>query len=689
MSLTGVDLFYKDAVNAPGSLVVQLQDGLRALINLSSVDDDDSSDSSLEFVANAIGDGVTDDSASLQATINAACAVGGTVVLIPGRNYYIGATPLIIALANSFVKCTIKCKTTPYSTLATNARITFSGAAGIIIQGSRSVVLENLEIRGPNTFVATVNSMIDTSVFLVSGSIRDNRYSPCACIVLDPFIDGDPGGSAANRYPGAEAYYTAAYARASAGKTVFRDLCLAGASVAVMNSPSGALLGGDGLIMQDCLFDTVQWGYASGQAQTKGCIMLGCTVTNSRAAINTVSYGQRQGFPPLVVGGSVGASRELFNIGQQWGMFTCVGLFCETTHGMGSLGENFASGAPGATFLGCDFSFWKSDGASNVFESLDVHLTTFRPTLFLGGAISFNTGEGTFRAHNGRRLCFDHTAFLSTCPNGHLPVDAHDVESLELRHCQFENGVSADQNGDGVLTEFELAGGATVQLVLVEDGVMTFELTGVGAELEVGDHVSVDGGYDPELEDPGASAISTSSSIGTVTDITGDVITLAQVPRTVQSTSPQPFYVYSRRRVTFDRYGQTITANEGVDLPTPQALTSGGTAMVYRDAFGENVYGTTGLPAVLAGSNVYLQEDGTVYQNIRNGHIAMGQNTVEADASALLELESTTQGLLPPRMTEAQRDAISSPAAGLLIYNTTTHKLNLRVAAAWEVITSA
>jgi len=57
-------------------------------------------------------------------------------------------------------------------------------------------------------------------------------------------------------------------------------------------------------------------------------------------------------------------------------------------------------------------------------------------------------------------------------------------------------------------------------------------------------------------------------------------------------------------------------------------------------------------------------------------------------ASAALTVTSTTQGLLPPRMTEVQRDAIAAPAAGLIIYNTTTNKLNLRAAAAWEVITS-
>jgi hypothetical protein len=43
-------------------------------------------------------------------------------------------------------------------------------------------------------------------------------------------------------------------------------------------------------------------------------------------------------------------------------------------------------------------------------------------------------------------------------------------------------------------------------------------------------------------------------------------------------------------------------------------------------------------------------------------------------ATAKVQIESITQGFLPPRMTTTQRDAISSPAAGLIIYNTTTNK---------------
>lgn len=53
------------------------------------------------------------------------------------------------------------------------------------------------------------------------------------------------------------------------------------------------------------------------------------------------------------------------------------------------------------------------------------------------------------------------------------------------------------------------------------------------------------------------------------------------------------------------------------------------------------------------------------------------------NASAKLEVASTTGGILFPRMTSTQRDAISSPTNGLVIYNSTTDKLQVRAAGAW------
>jgi hypothetical protein len=51
--------------------------------------------------------------------------------------------------------------------------------------------------------------------------------------------------------------------------------------------------------------------------------------------------------------------------------------------------------------------------------------------------------------------------------------------------------------------------------------------------------------------------------------------------------------------------------------------------------------------------------------------------TPTPDQTAILDLSSTSQGLLLPRMTTAQRDAISTPAVGLMIYNTTNNGLEL------------
>ncbi len=48
----------------------------------------------------------------------------------------------------------------------------------------------------------------------------------------------------------------------------------------------------------------------------------------------------------------------------------------------------------------------------------------------------------------------------------------------------------------------------------------------------------------------------------------------------------------------------------------------------------------------------------------------VGIGTQTPDNSALLELSSTEKGLLIPRLTAAERNAIASPATGLLIYNT-------------------
>jgi hypothetical protein len=76
-----------------------------------------------------------------------------------------------------------------------------------------------------------------------------------------------------------------------------------------------------------------------------------------------------------------------------------------------------------------------------------------------------------------------------------------------------------------------------------------------------------------------------------------------------------------------------------------------------------------------------LQVTGNIYNtasamlSVTSGSVNIGTTTTVS--SAKVNISSTTQGFLPPRMTTTERDAISSPANGLIIYNTTTSKLQV------------
>ncbi|MEX1384028.1 hypothetical protein [Lutibacter sp.] len=70
----------------------------------------------------------------------------------------------------------------------------------------------------------------------------------------------------------------------------------------------------------------------------------------------------------------------------------------------------------------------------------------------------------------------------------------------------------------------------------------------------------------------------------------------------------------------------------------------------------------------------------------------VGIGTVTPNTSAILDVDVTSlaangkKGFLPPRMTTTERDAIVSPATGLLIYNSTTNILNYYTGSGWTVI---
>lgn len=77
---------------------------------------------------------------------------------------------------------------------------------------------------------------------------------------------------------------------------------------------------------------------------------------------------------------------------------------------------------------------------------------------------------------------------------------------------------------------------------------------------------------------------------------------------------------------------------------------------------------------ILFGNNFYSENSGAT---------TIGAQA-SAAASAMLDIRSTTRGFLPPRMTTTQKNAIATPAAGLVVYDSTTNKLCCYNGSTWN-----
>lgn len=92
-----------------------------------------------------------------------------------------------------------------------------------------------------------------------------------------------------------------------------------------------------------------------------------------------------------------------------------------------------------------------------------------------------------------------------------------------------------------------------------------------------------------------------------------------------------------------------------------------------------------GVNSIGLGSNTtVLGNSGTVTTAIY-GDLLLGGTT--PITSAMLAMTSTTEGFLPPRMTTTQKNAIATPATGLVIFDTTLGKLCV-FSTTWQTITS-
>lgn len=131
--------------------------------------------------------------------------------------------------------------------------------------------------------------------------------------------------------------------------------------------------------------------------------------------------------------------------------------------------------------------------------------------------------------------------------------------------------------------------------------------------------------------------------------------------------------------------GKSITTGSGnvlIGYKVGDALTSGS----YNVALGYDI----DLPSNSANGQLNIQNiifgagNTATGTTISSGNIGIG--VASPDISSILDLTSTTKGFLMPRMTTTQRDAISSPASGLMIYDSTVNKVSVYNGSVWKYL---
>jgi hypothetical protein len=118
-------------------------------------------------------------------------------------------------------------------------------------------------------------------------------------------------------------------------------------------------------------------------------------------------------------------------------------------------------------------------------------------------------------------------------------------------------------------------------------------------------------------------------------------------------------------------------SSEVADLPNNSGISSSSSLIIA----GNGANGTGGSTTIrLRPGGFQTAEDALVLFQKR---ASIGTTNIP-NSSAILDIVGTTGGVLFPRMTTTQRNAISSPANGLQIYNTTTSQPNYRDATTWQ-----
>jgi hypothetical protein len=298
----------------------------------------------------ALGNNSADDYQEIQKTVDAAIRNKiGVVKFLSG--YHLVSKGILVRNGSNTVTLTIEGNTDYDADYGTNIVSTDSTNFVIGIQGARSCAVRNMYLRGKGSSYNPTPAQIiqNTKAQWRTQWGRDDRYSPFAGIVIDPFKTTAPTGGG---YPGFSAQYSNSHATSSA--VIIENVVIRYFPVGIMVSPSGNNNNGAEITIRSCTIDRCEYGYAGGSTQSRDVDLVNTNISTVAACMDGLTFGGQSAPMPIVIGGQLSACKDMLRYSSAQGDGKIVGTYGESVYRIGKWTGN--SGAP-LNFNNCEINF--------------------------------------------------------------------------------------------------------------------------------------------------------------------------------------------------------------------------------------------------------------------------------------------------------------------------------------------